>query len=277
MAGIYGGDPHHLEAATCLSRFVQWEQEHGGLMRGGFANRGASREPTGSFTFTHGVQQLVDTLASALGDAVQVGVAATAIHHGAGVRVETSAGPVLDADSVVVTCAPDAARALLPDLPIPSAPRSPVAAVHLGYRAADIPGGLPGFGWLVHSRERRDVLGCLWVSGTFPGHAPAGHHVVRLMVGGTRAPELAHLPDAELIAHVRRVLQQVQGVGATPVLEHISRARPGIPQYPPGFGADLARLRVQAGPRVRFAGWFYGGIGIADGIAAARALRVSLG
>jgi protoporphyrinogen oxidase len=138
--------------------------------------------------------------------------------------------------------------------------------MHLGFAPDDVPDGLPGFGWLVHSDERADVLGCLWVSGVFPDHAPDGHHLVRFMVGGTRAPTLAQRDDEALIAHARDLLAQVQGVRAEPVLTHVNRA--SIPQYPPGFARRL-RLLDQLDPRVDLLGWHWGQLGVAASARAA--------
>lgn len=270
IGGIYGGDPSRIEAASGMSRLVRWEGEHGSLLRGAIASGRESAPPKGSFTFPGGMERLIDALAAAVGPDLHLGDPVAAIRpRGGGWRLETAGGGRFDADRVLITSAPETLPRWFPQVAPPALPRAPVAAIHLGYRPADVPGGLPGFGWLAHSRERRDVLGCLWVSGTFPGHAPAGHHLVRVMTGGARDPERVGLPDEAHVAHARRVLREVQGVEAEPVLTHVARALPGIPQYPRGWKAFLDRPGLP--PGIELAGWFYGGIGVADGVAAAEA------
>lgn len=266
MAGIYAGDADLLDAETALSKPWSWVAEHGSLVRGALRAPKAV-EPTGSFTFVEGMEELVRALVARVGPHLRSGTVRRLTRRtGGGWTADTDLGP-REVDRVVVTCAPEAAARLLPDLRLPPLPRAPVAAVHLGYRDEDAPDP-GGFGWLCPSRERRDVLGVLWVSSTFPGHAPTGHTLFRLMAGGTRDPGWVERDDAALVAHARRVLAEVQGVHADPVFVHVQRVAPGIPQYPVGWGRELAALRARSG--VVFAGWYWGGIGIADGIAAAR-------
>ncbi|MEZ4238317.1 MAG: protoporphyrinogen oxidase [Myxococcota bacterium] len=270
VAGIFAGDPTKLEMASAMPRFWRWEQEEGSLVGG--ALRATSVAPKGSFTFPGGLAELVAALVGALGDAVRLSDAVTGIEPaGERLRVLHRTGAT-EVDELVVTADPQVAGRWLPLSP-PPIPRAPVVAVHLGYRAEDVPRGLAGFGWLVHAAERRDVLGCLWVSGTFPGHAPAGHHLVRIMAGGARDPQAALLPDEAIVARAQDVLHQVQGIEAPPVMVHVAHALPGIPQYPPGTSRWLRSLRGLPAPydhaHIRFAGWHYGDIGIADGIRAA--------
>lgn len=265
MAGIYAGDPEQLDAETAFARPWEWVREHGSLLRGALASPRAE-EPKGSFTFRTGMAELIEALVARLGDRVRAGVSVSRITGGPGrFVVETSAGPV-EAGRIVFTAAPEVAAALLPDLHVPALPRAPVAAVHAAFRADRIPEAR-GFGWLCHARERADALGVLWVSSTFPSHAPAGTALFRAMCGGVRAPGLVERSDESLRDHVLGLLRDVQGVRAEPELVHVQRVVPGIPQYPIGWGRVLAGLRR---PGVTFAGWYWGGIGVADGLRVAR-------
>lgn len=269
IGGITAGDPRQLDARTLLPRPWGWERDHGGLFRGMLASRDETVEPKRSFTFPRGMGELVEALVDAVGPSLRLGEPAERVESGPGGLVVHGRRERFPADRLIVTCAPEIAGRLLDDLHVPRLPRAPVAAVHLAYPAEAVPGGLPGFGWLASSRERRDVLGCLWVSGTFPSHAPAGRHLLRIMLGGAREPALAEAPDERLIDHARAVLRDVQGVNADPVLAHVVRALPGIPQYPPGWGAFVDGLARWRPAGITFAGWYYGGVGVADGLAAA--------
>ncbi len=266
IAGIFGGDPRSIEASTALSKPWRWERESGSLLRGALRAPKAS-EPKGSFTFPNGLQELVDTLVATAGADLVVGDPVERVERaGRGFTVHTRAGERLAADRILLTCPPSVAGALLPELAPPPLPTARIAAVHLAYAARDVARPPVGFGWLAHRRERTDVLGCLFVSSTFPSHAPADHHLLRLMVGGARDPGAADLSDEALVARARGVLAEVHGLRAEPVLADVSRPPP-IPQYPPGWGRFLGRARAL--PGVGFAGWSWGGIGIADGISSA--------
>ncbi|MCB9699097.1 MAG: protoporphyrinogen oxidase [Alphaproteobacteria bacterium] len=266
IAGIYGGDPSRIEASSGLSKIWRWEQEHGSLFRGALAAPKAT-EPKGSFTFVHGMQELIDALGATAGPDLHLSDAVERIERvGDGFRVHTADGERLAADRVVLTCPPHVAGRLVPELSPPELPVARVVAIHLGYRTSDVGPPAQGFGWLAHRRELPDVLGCLWVSSTFPSHAPPGTQLYRLMVGGARDPSAADRSDEALVARARQVLADVQGIRAEPVLVDVSRPA-GIPQYPAGWGSFLTRAR--AIPGLAFAGWSWGGIGVADGITAA--------
>jgi oxygen-dependent protoporphyrinogen oxidase len=256
VGGITAGDPLHLDAAATFPRLVEAERAHGSLALG------LARAPRGggSFSFAGGLGTLVDALAAALGPAVSCG---TEIAAGDG-RIEA-------ADRVVFTCEPETVAALLPAFRPPPVLRAPVASVALGYNADAVPGGLPGFGWLAGTSERRDVLGCVWISGVFQAHAPPGHHLLRVMVGGTRAPELVDRSDDTLVDHARKILGRVQGIQADPILTDVVRGT--IPQYPPGWAHFLRSAELP--PRFSLAGWHYTGVGVADGITAAKRIANS--
>ena len=96
--------------------------------------------------------------------------------------------------------------------------------------------------------------------------------MLRVMVGGTRAPHRARLPEDVLISKAREVLAETQGIDIAPVLTDVSVADPGIPQYPPGFADAVAQ--VQNHPRRRFLGWGFTGVGVSHCVrAAAEAAR----
>lgn len=258
VAGITGGDPEVLDAASLLRAQVAAVRDHGSLTAWALLGpRGT--EPTGSFTFPGGLTELIDALVARAG---------ASLHLRRSLEVGGRGEPF---DHLVFTTPPEAVAALVPAFRPPRLPRAPIAAVSLGYAPEAIPSGLPGFGWLAHSRERRDALGCQWVSGVFPGHAPAGHHLLRVMVGGTRMPELADRDDGALADHARSILREVQGITADPVLVDVVRVLPGIPQYPLGWRRFLDRDAALP-PGVTLAGWHYTGVGVADGIEAAREL-----
>jgi len=265
MAGIFGGDPKRIEVGSAFPAWVRYEQDHGSMVRGVMRNRTAPPHglPKGTFSVEGGIGTLTETLAAHLGDAVRTGTPVDAIEPERTQVTVRAGGRTEVHDQLLITVPQHVVRPLLPGVPqgwLDDMPSSPLAAIHLAYDGDQVPNGLEGFGWLVHSGQRSDALGCLWVSGTFPTHAPAGKHLIRLMVGGTRAPELAERPDDALITHARQLLRDVQGITGQPLFAEVNRAL--IPQYPVGFARRL-RLLDQVHPRVRFGGWWWGQLGVA--------------
>src|SRR3712207_7659290 len=82
-----------------------------------------------------------------------------------------------------------------------------VAVVALGYRRADVPAPLDGFGYIAPQRTRRDLLGVQWYSSIFPDRAPPGAVLLRALCGGWHRPEVVGWDDARLLAAVRAELR----------------------------------------------------------------------
>ena len=278
IAGIYGGDATQTEAEGGFPTLVQAERDHGSVIVGMMRREKTERPdwmPKGSFTFDAGVETLPRAMHEALGQSVQLGLAATAIEaDGSGFRV-THAEGVDQADTVIVAAPPHVAARLVPAWreALDGVPAAPVAAVHLGWKAGEGP-PTDGFGWLAPTRERTDCLGCIWVSSTFPHLAP-GRDLIRGMLGGTRSPHLPAMADDDLVEHAINVLSQVQGTVATPELVQVARHQPGIPQYVIGHAARR-RLVQAAVPGLIPLGWGLTGIGLTQGLEAAEAVAADI-
>jgi len=153
-----------------------------------------------------------------------------------------------EADAVVVAAPAYAAGEMLLGLDgalaaeLAGIPYAPVAVAALGYAAGALGAPLEGFGFLVPRLEGRRILGALWDSSVFPSRAPEGQALLRVMVGGARQPELARLPEAELLALVRGEIKELMGVSAQPVLARVFFHERGIPQYLKGHGRRLERV-----------------------------------
>jgi oxygen-dependent protoporphyrinogen oxidase len=86
------------------------------------------------------------------------------------------------------------------------------------------------------------------------------------MVGGVRAPTLAALPEAELLALVRGELGGILGITAEPVLAKTFFHDRGIPQYLVGHGKRLDRIdgRLAGLPGLHLNSNAYRGIALND-------------
>src|SRR5207249_9981803 len=93
-----------------------------------------------------------------------------------------------------------------------------VAVVALGYRQADLPRALDGFGYIAPQRLRRDVLGVQWCSSIFPERAPSGLVLLRALCGGWNRAEVPGWSDERLLEAVRTELRLSLGIRAAPVM-----------------------------------------------------------
>jgi protoporphyrinogen/coproporphyrinogen III oxidase len=248
---------------------------------------GGPAGPGGTLTSFHGgLDTMVDGLVRAAAESVRLRAHAASIRARqdvdaprdgveAGLRarsdtarwsVRTAAGEDLTADAVVVaTPSPVAAPLLEPldaalGLAIRQIETASLAVVALGYRAEDIP-DLSGFGFLVPRGTGPRILGCLWDSSIFPGRAPDGRVLIRVMIGGAHDPDAVTLERDALLDIVRADLHTTMGLDADPVLTRVYRWPLGIAQYRVGHQERLDRIhaRLERHPGLWVAGSsFYG-------------------
>jgi oxygen-dependent protoporphyrinogen oxidase len=189
---------------------------------------------------------LTDALAAQLGSGVQCGTAVQDISRiGNRYTLQLEDGSEQESD-VLILAAPAHAQAkivqrfdpslsgLLTAIPYPA-----LSVVCFGYRKERVGNVLDGFGFLVPSKEQRAVLGTIIDSNVFTGRAPENCVLLRSMVGGARSPELALLPDEQLIDRVRSDLQDILGIKAAPDFIRIFRHDRAIPQYNVGHASML--------------------------------------
>src|SRR2546425_1246559 len=140
------------------------------------------------------------------------------------------------------------------------------ATVSLGYRRADVPHPLDGFGFVVPRSEGKALLAATFSSVKYPGRAPAGHALIRCFMGGALDAETLREDDSGLVARARRELGDALGVTAEPVLVRASRWPASMPQYRVGHLARVEAIErcAAALPSLYLAGAAYRGVGIAD-------------
>ena len=106
-----------------------------------------------------------------------------------------------------------------------------VAVVALGYRKADVPMPLDGFGFIAPQNTRRDLLGVQWCSSIYPQRAPEGYVLLRAMCGGWQRADIVDWDDARLLTALRAELRQAMQITAEPIFHKIVRWDKAIPQY----------------------------------------------
>jgi oxygen-dependent protoporphyrinogen oxidase len=289
VTGVYAGDSRLLSVNAAFPTLARLEAQYGSLLRGVIASvRTARTQPgeRGGFlgkltTFPGGMGDLVDALRAQLGDAVHTGRHVIGLRRLAkGWAVDATGGLPVEADAVVLaTPAAVTAQLVGPLAPaavtsLESIPYAPAAVVVLGFPKAAMPRDLDGFGFLVPSRERRDVLGVVWCSMLFPGRAPDGHVLMRCIVGGARRPELVALPDGELLRRVRADLDAAMGRLPEPAFTRVVRWPLAIPQYTLGHTrrVQAAREALLPLPGLHLAGAGFYGVSVPECVDRADAL-----
>jgi oxygen-dependent protoporphyrinogen oxidase len=281
-----------------MPRFCELERRERSVILGLWrANRRAPQAGTSGarwslfVTFQGGMEEMVTALASRLPPgAVLLKHRVDGIErNGRGWRVLGGLGPAVEADQVIVAAESYTASRILryvdPALAtlLGEIPYASSATVTFGYRRADVPHPLDGFGFVVPRTERRSVLACTFSSVKYPGRAPDGQVLLRCFVGGALNEGVLESDDGALIAGARDELREALGVTAEPMLTRVARWTKAMPQYHVGHGGRVEAIErcVAALPGLQLAGGAYRGVGIADCVrsgeaAADRVFGVSL-
>ena len=303
VAGIYAGDPYKLSVVHAFPKLKALEDNYGSMIKGQILGarerkkRGEiAKDRAPKFSFDEGLQVLPDTLAAQLGDAVKLNTAVTKLTkttNGWAVHTQTTAGASLNEHDAMIFCgtAPKLAELQIFVQPLtrPADTLSPtdgvkssqlelatfadiryppVASVVLGFRHEDVAHPCSGFGMLIPKIEGFKILGTIFSSALFPNRATAGHHTLTTYVGGERYPELALLPEDQLVELVCADLKRLLGVRGQPTFRHVVVYPRAIPQYNVGYGRFkelMTKLEADA-PSFFLAGHYRDGVSLSDSI-----------
>lgn len=253
VGGIYTADPEKLSMQATLAQFVEMEQVHGGLIRGGRQARRVTKNQAGEsgarygmfLTLRNGLSTLVDQLAQQLpAGSIHLDKTVTRVtgseHEGwlldfaAGNQVRQDQ---VACDGVIVATPIHVAARLLATVDeqlsgeLGQVQTASSAVVISGYRREAISHPLDGFGFVVPAREKRSILATSFSSVKFTGRAPEGHVLLRTFVGGAGQPEILLKPDDEIQSLVHHELEDLVGVRESPVINEVVRWNNAMPQY----------------------------------------------
>lgn len=295
LGGVYAGDAYRIsmkaavpalfEAARTrptLTAAVRAGQQAGAVVP---ADAAGAATGLGGSVFL-GVDGGVGTLPGAVADAIRAAggeiltdAPVTGLRRTGATGWQVVSGDrVLTADAVVLaTPAGPAAALLAPHAPAASADLDAVAyasmaLVTLAFRRTDMP-ALPGSGFLVPPVDGHTIKASTFSSQKWQWVADRAPDlfVLRTSVGRHGEEDQVHREDADLVAASLKDLAAATGLTARPVATTVTRWIGGLPQYPVGHLARVARVReaVAALPGLRVAGAAYDGVGIPACIASA--------
>ncbi|WP_405868403.1 protoporphyrinogen oxidase [Streptomyces sp. NBC_00005] len=307
LGGVYAGDAYRISMRSAVPQLYQVAKTHDSLTEGvrEIQAKAAAAQQTGPvfMGIEGGVGSLPLAVAESVrarggeiltgmpvkelrrierteqdGSAVGAGESAGAV-EGAAWRI-AAGDRVLYADAVVVALpAPAAATLLRAEAPAAATELAAVeyasmALVTLAYRRADTT--LPeGSGFLVPPVDGRTIKASTFASQKWGWIADENPDVVvlRTSVGRYGETEILQREDAGLVDVSRQDLRAATGLDATPLETRVTRWTDGLPQYPVGHYARVARIREHVAklPGLALCGAQYDGVGIPACIASAYA------
>ncbi|MGV9275063.1 protoporphyrinogen oxidase [Streptomyces griseosporeus] len=304
LGGVYAGDAYRISMRMAVPQLFEAARTHTSLTEAvreiqAKATANAPSTPTTPTTpapvfmgLRGGIGTLPLAVAQTLrarGAEILTGTPVTDLRRDGerGWRV-TAGDRTLHADGVVVATPARAAASLL-------APESPPAAaelraieyasmalVTLAYRRSDTEARLPeGSGFLVPPVDGHTIKASTFASHKWGWIAEEDPDVVvvRTSLGRYGETEILQRDDDDLVEISRGDLREATGLDATPLRTRVTRWDDGLPQYPVGHHARVARIRahVAALPGLAVCGAPYDGVGIPACIASAYAAVDQLG
>lgn len=277
ISGIYGADPDRLSLRATMPMFCELEEQYGSVVRGlkksmqGGDAQGARYSLF--ISLKRGTGALVEALVEALEDCeLQLSSPVTGLTPSEQGWSFTAGSRQVEASHVILALGPRAQTGLLGFDPVlcgelGSVESHPAATINLLYLEKDLPSLPDGYGFIVPTAERMNLMACTFSSQKWEHRVADGRVLLRGYLGGPGRPEgwIARSDD-QLIDEVRIDLAKLLNITAGPLRSVVQRMADGIPIYE--VGHHRKELRVQraasAYPGLVLAGNAFGGVGIPD-------------
>jgi protoporphyrinogen/coproporphyrinogen III oxidase len=251
MSGIYAGDIHRLH----LSAFPK--------LKGGGFKRPRMR------SFVQGMSQIIQ----ALGE-----------RHQRNIKTDFRLTTLPDADITVIAtpayAAADIVKNANPSLAdlLNRIVYAPAAVVGLGFKRDSFKRKPEGFGYLVPSKESKDILGVLIESNVYTNRASQDEVMLRVILGGMHHPQIIGDTQERLLAKAIKEIDSTWGLTANPI-ERVVKIWPrAIPQYEMDY--PLNRKSIAAAclktPGIYLCANYLDGISFNDCIRNARSLALAI-
>jgi oxygen-dependent protoporphyrinogen oxidase len=285
VAGIHAGIPESMSLQSTFPRFIDLEREYRSLIWGMYRRKQqfAHVQPryTVFITMRQGMEQLISALENALpADIFSTGQEVIGLDK---IQRKSAGTPpyrlyikgkekVFDADAVIMATPAFVTAELLQSIDsdiarqLRAIPYCSTATINLAYERAQINHPLDGYGFVVPRLEKRNIMATTFSSIKFPKRAPQGKVLLRCFVGGAKNEAIVSWGDAELLAAVKKDIEEILGIKGAPLLQRICRWPKAMPQYSLGHEERISRIErgLAKHPGIFLTGSAYHGVGISD-------------
>jgi len=286
VLGIFAGDIRKLSIRSCFPLLHLWEQAYGSVLKGFLARKKSSasspfirnvqKHPL--FSLKKGMQSLVNELAKRLHNDLHLSSEVQALRcRKKAVDIALSNGSVLEADHVFSTIPAYALASIVPshEPRLTEIPWASLAVVNLGYHRSLLL--KKGFGYLIPSSEKEQVLGVVWDSSIFPqqNHIPEETRLT-VMIGGRHMQHVDTCHEQELVAIARSAVSDHLGIENAPDAISVTVSQSAIPQYLVGHAQRIRELEMAFAhlfPRITLSGNSFQGVSVNDCVANSKYLE----
>jgi oxygen-dependent protoporphyrinogen oxidase len=286
IIGVYAGDPNYLIPKYALPKLYNLEQKYGSLI-GGSVRKAFEKKTENEkkvnrkvFSFKGGLSSLTNALYKSAGvDNFILGsknIIVNPIDYGYIVNYtnQDNEEVTIKAKNIISTIGAYALESTLPFIEkletqkINSLLYTKVIELAIGFNNWE---GieLDGFGGLIPSIEKRDLLGILYMSSLFKSRMLDKGALLSIFIGGVRRQDLIGLSDNEIMQIIEKECVELLNIKKfNPDLYQINRHNKAIPQYGVESGERFETIiKLEKKYKGLFIGGnLKGGIGMADRI-----------
>lgn len=286
-SGIYAGDAHNLSMRSCFPHLFQWEREYGSILKGAifkfFSKKDKATSPfikkmkkAHLFSFKNGMETLPKELAKRLENHILTDHEVIGMQFNTDfIELRLKNGSTFKAEQVYSTLPAQALSSLIRPHNCEVAnllntmTATSVASVSLGYKRKLMTP--EGFGYLVPSKEKENILGVVWDSCVFPqqGSQSDGTRLT-VMIGGVRMPHFSQWNEKDFLNCALKALAKHLQIHMQPDVVDVFMAHAAIPQYEVGHEQKKTRIHAalkELSPRLKVLGSSFDGVAVNDCIA----------
>jgi len=168
------------------------------------------------------------------------------------------AGSVADASKVLHNSIPTLAEKL------GEIEHEGTAIATFAFDSAQVKQEFRGMGFVVPKIEQSPILAGSFSSVKYEHRAPAGKFLIRVFAGGARSPELAVMPEEQLVPLLLNELRKVIRIEGEPLFTTVAHWANTMPQYNVGHRERIQEIEslVATEPSLALAGNAFSGVGI---------------
>jgi len=284
IGGIYTGDPSKLSVKAILPEFVEFEKQHGSIIKGiskKYASSDLSKTESGAryglfVSFKKGLSVLISSMIEAMPD--------VNIHYSSAINevqsskdkwlLNTESGNKIETDAVIFSLPSYISSKLLSKTDkelsglLNEIRYESSIVVNLVFEKSKCSNLPEGFGVVIPNTEKMNLIACSFSSHKFSGRAPKDYEIIRCFLGGAFNRNVLALNDFEIMKLVVEDINTLFSIETKPINSFIYRYPNSMPQYTLGYNELLKNIRRELGkyPLLSLSGNAYGGIGIPDSI-----------
>ena len=226
ISGVYGGDARNTNLKAVFPRIYALEEEHGSLFKAMIKIRRRNKSSgngtgisTGTLTsFQNGIAELIDALGKRHQANIRLNQEIKEISSKENQYTITSAdGRSLSADELYFCTPAYSAGSMLENVnhrlscALSKVNYAPMAVVGLVYPSECFSKKPKGYGYLIPSSEKSQVLGVLFEGNIFSGRCREDQILFRVMIGGARHPDILSKTKKELIQMAVNEIETLMG------------------------------------------------------------------